>query len=132
MPRRSKAALEMETFRVHHEPVPVQPPEGLSESVRAAFIGLVSACDPEHFETSDVTMLVRYATATILAARAETRLLADPDDGKALAMWEKAVRAMSGLALRLRLGPQSRREKAKVERPLTWDEKFRMQTFGHL
>jgi hypothetical protein len=39
---------------------------------------------------------------------------------------------MSNLALRLRLGPQSRREKAKVERPLTWDEKFRLENFGRL
>jgi len=50
----------------------------------------------------------------------------------ALRLWEKANKVMSGLALRLRLGPQSRREKAKVERPLTWDEKFRLEKFGRL
>ena len=50
----------------------------------------------------------------------------------ALKLWEKANKIMSGLALRLRLGPQSRREKAKVERPLTWDEKFRLEKFGRL
>jgi hypothetical protein len=38
---------------------------------------------------------------------------------------------MSNLALRLRLGPQSS-ERAKVERPLTWDEKFRLEHFGRL
>jgi hypothetical protein len=36
---------------------------------------------------------------------------------------------MSGLALRLRLGPQSRRERAKVDPgPLTWS----IKTYGRL
>lgn len=40
---------------------------------------------------------------------------------------------MSGLALRLRLGPQSRRERAKVDPgPLTWSEQFRLKTYGRL
>jgi hypothetical protein len=31
---------------------------------------------------------------------------------------------------RLRLSPQARREKAKVERPLTWDERFSTRAPG--
>src|SRR5262249_42250895 len=62
---------------------------------------------------------------------AEARLAVDANDGKALALWEKSTRTMSGLALRLRLGPQSRRERAKVDPgPLTWSEQFRLKTYG--
>jgi len=44
-----------------------------------------------------------------------------------LKVWERATSIMASLALRLRLGPQSRREKAKVDRPLTWDERFQIE-----
>ena len=115
------------------QPVLVQPPASLSEPAKAVFLDLVASCDPEHFEDSDVTLLARYANAVVFTEQAEARLQADPDDTKALALWEKATRTMSGLALRLRLGPQSRREKAKAPRgPLTWDESFRLEKFGRL
>jgi phage terminase small subunit len=110
----------------------VQPPASLSEPAKAVFLDLVSTCDPEHFEASDVTLLGQYCEASALATRAAATVQADPENAKALAVWEKATRTMSGLALRLRLGPQSRREKAKVERPLTWDEQFRLKTYGRL
>jgi phage terminase small subunit len=118
---------------VEHEPIPVRPPPNLSEAARAAFVELVAGCEPRHFEQSDVTLLARYAVATVLAEGAEATLQEHPDDTKALAVWEKSVRTMSGLALRLRLGPQSRRERAaKVERDLTWDERFRLEHHGQL
>jgi hypothetical protein len=113
-------------------PVPVQPPASLSEAGRAVFIELVGSCDPRHFEPSDVTLLARYANATVFSEQAEARLAADPNDSKALALWEKSTRTMGALALRLRLGPQSRREKAKVNRPLTWEEQFRLEKYGRL
>jgi hypothetical protein len=43
--------------------------------------------------------------------------------------WREGTRTMKDLALRLRLSLKSRREKAKVERPLTWDERFRLERF---
>jgi phage terminase small subunit len=110
--------------------IPIQPPTGLSEAARAAFIALVTSCAPDHFEPSDVSLITRYAVASVLAEGAETTLQADPGNTKALAVWEKAVRTMSALALRLRLGPQSRREKAKVQRPLTWSDEFRLRQAG--
>jgi len=40
---------------------------------------------------------------------------------------------MSGPALRLRLSPQARREKAKApENPLTWDDRFRLKHYGRV
>jgi hypothetical protein len=109
--------------------VPV-PPTSLSEPARAAFIELVGSCPLDHFEQSDTSLIARYAVASVLAEGAEFTLQADPANTKALAVWEKAVRTMSALALRLRLGPQSRREKAKVQRPLTWSDEFRLAHTG--
>jgi hypothetical protein len=130
VPRKSAAARAMEPLIAHAERIAVQPPVGLSEAARAAFIALVTECPPDHFEASDTSLIARYAVASVLAEGAEAALLADPGNTKALAVWEKAVRTMSALALRLRLGPQSRREKAKVQRPLTWAEKFRLGQTG--
>jgi len=87
----------------------------------------VGDCAPDHFEASDVTLVARYANATVFSEQAEARLAVNPDDTKALALWEKATRAMSALSLRLRISPQSRRERAKNHRRMTWDEKFRLE-----
>jgi hypothetical protein len=123
--------LEIEPV-VGHVAISVQPPASLSEAARAAFIAVVSSVAPEHFEQADATLLARYATATVLAEAAEATLQSDPTNTKALALWEKSTRTMSGLALRLRLGPQSRRERAKPDRPLSWSERFRLERDGRL
>jgi len=115
---------------IAHAPVPIQSPNSLSEPARKAFIALVASLPPDHFEAADRSLIARYAVASVLAEGAETTLQADPTDTKALALWEKATRTMSALALRLRLGPQSRREKAKVQRPLTWTDEFRLRQTG--
>jgi len=130
MPRKSAAERAMGPLIARVEPVPVQPPASLSQAARAVFLDLVASCDPGHFQASDVTLLAQYCEASALAARSASALQAG--DASQLAIWEKATRTMSGLALRLRLGPQSRREKAKVERPLTWDERFRLDHYGRL
>jgi hypothetical protein len=124
MPRRSRADIEMDEVAPPSRAVTLAAPESLSPAARAAFVTLVGSCEPGHFQDCDVSLIARYAVAIIMCERAEAALQADPNDGKALALWEKATRAMSGLALRLRLGPQSRREKAKVGRPLSWSDRF--------
>jgi hypothetical protein len=131
MPRRSKIETAMAPL-IDHAPTPVQPPSSLSEPARKAFVELVGSCAPDHFEPCDGTLLARYAVACVLAEGAEATLQVDPENTKALAVWEKATRTMSGLALRLRLGPQSRRARAKVDRPLTFDERYRIEHFGRL
>ena len=52
-----------------------------------------------------MTLVARYANATVFSEQAEARLEANPDDTKALALWEKATRAMSALSLRPRMFP---------------------------
>jgi phage terminase small subunit len=130
--RKSAASLAVAPVS-EHEPVPVQPPPTLSEAAKEIFLDLVSSVEPAHFENSDVGLLSQYCEAQAMAERAAA-VLSGPGEAAdwALKLWEKANKVMSGLALRLRLGPQSRREKAKVQRPLTWDEKFRLEKFGRL
>jgi hypothetical protein len=129
MPRISRAERAV-IPAIRSDPVPVQPPLTLSEPARAVFLDLVASCDPGHFKQSDVTLLGQYCEAAALAARSAAAL--QVGDASSLPVWEKSTRTMSGLALRLRLGPQSRRERAKVERPLTWDERFCIETYGRL
>jgi len=104
------------------EPTPIHPPATLSEAARAVFVDLVASCEVGHFEAADVTLLGQYCEAAALAARSASALQAG-DTGQ-LAVWEKATRAMSGLALRLRLGPQARREKAKVPKSPDFATRF--------
>jgi len=124
----------MAPMMVAHEPVPVQPPPSLSEPARRVFLDLVSSVDPAHFQQSDVGLLCQYCEAQVMAERAAAELSKGegPPNTRWLAAWREGTRTMKDLALRLRLSPQSRREKAKVERPLTWDERFRLEHFGRL
>jgi phage terminase small subunit len=112
-----------------HESVSVQPPATLSKPARAVFLDLVANCHPEHFEDSDAGLLCQFCEAQAMAERAAAELQNGTGEAAewGLKVWEKANKVMSGLALRLRLGPQSRREKAKVTRPLTWSERFCME-----
>jgi phage terminase small subunit len=129
--RKSAASLAI-TPVFEHKAVPVQSPPTLSEPARAVFLDLVGSCNPEHFEKSDIGLLCQYCEAQSMAERAAAELQNGTGEAPewALKLWEKANKVMSGLALRLRLGPQSRRERAQVKRALTWDERFRLEQFG--
>jgi phage terminase small subunit len=134
MPRKSAAARAVAPAFAR-EPVPVQPPATLSEAAKRIFIELVSDCDPRHFVPSDVGLLCQYCEAQVMAERAAAELQKGegPPNARWLAAWREGTRAMKDLSLRLRLSPQSRREKAKVpDRPLTWSERFRLEHDGRL
>jgi hypothetical protein len=122
--RKSVASRAIEPL-FDHKPPSIPPPPTLSEPAREVFIALVSSCDPDHFQSADSSLLCQYSEAVALATRSAARL--QEGDAAALGVWEKATRVMSGLALRLRLGPQSRRERAKAERPLPWSDRFRLE-----
>jgi hypothetical protein len=47
-------------------------------------------------------------------------------------MGKKHAHDVGALALRLRLSPQSRREKARVQQPLTWADEFRLRQGGRV
>jgi hypothetical protein len=108
-----------------HEPRGLEPPESLSEPARAVFVDLVASCDHAHFEPADLTLLCQYCEATALAEKAAFQLGGDTEpSAKWLSLWVQSTRTMSGLALRLRLGPQSRRERAISPRQLDWSTQF--------
>ena len=66
--------------------------------------------DARHFRPSDAPLLCRFVEADALAERAAKELRKNPvADGKAspwLMVQEKSVRALTALAMRLRLSPQ--------------------------
>ena len=113
MPRKAADALVVPiptTKRLH-------PPPDLSERAKAEFIRIVTCEKPEHFRTSDLPLLTQYCESAALAAWATQELRRDDAPARWLRTWEKAVRAMSGLALRLRLSPQSRMPNNPTRRP---------------
>jgi phage terminase small subunit len=113
MPRKAADALVV--------PIPtstrLHPPPGLSAGAKSEFLRIVTTEKPEHFKPSDQSLLVQYCEAASLAERAMKELQGDDAPERWLRAWEKAVRAMSGLALRLRLSPQSRMPNNPTRRP---------------
>jgi P27 family predicted phage terminase small subunit len=103
----------------------LRPPDTLGDRERAVFVDLVAGCDPKHFRAADLTLLCRYCEAVVLAEQAAGELTAggvviESDKGPKVSPWfaihKEAVKTMAMLALRLRLGPQSRQPRAaKVE-----------------
>jgi phage terminase small subunit len=98
----------------------------LSEPVRQAFVEIVASVDHQHFAPSDMPLLEQYCEAIVLARRSAAELQAG--NSKALVTWEKANRVIQALSMRLRLSPQSRREKARAEpRTLDWSTRYGLE-----
>jgi hypothetical protein len=104
MPRRSAASLAFPSLPGASERL--RPPPELVEPERAVFLDLVTASKPEAFRASDLPLLCAYARAVVLERRSARELAAGDD--KALGRWEKAIKAMVALSMRLRLSPQAR------------------------
>ncbi|MGI8895366.1 MAG: hypothetical protein ACR2HE_06920 [Casimicrobiaceae bacterium] len=84
----------------------------------AIFIDIVTNMSAEHFGPADIPLLRQYAVACETAELAERELMTAGHviDGRAsawLTVQEKAQRAQTALALRLRCCPQSRISKHK-------------------
>src|SRR5262249_25279802 len=95
----------------------MRPPPNLGQRERQAFIELVSGCDPRHFRPADLPLICRYVEAAVLAEQAAGEMAAGGAviDGKVspwFAVHQSACKTVSVLALRLRLGPQSRQPRA--------------------
>jgi hypothetical protein len=104
MPRRSAASLQFSSLLGASERL--RPPPELDEPERKIFVDLVSSSKAEHFRSSDMPLLAAYCRAIALERRSAAALNAGDD--KALAKWEKAMKAMVALSMRLRLSPQAR------------------------
>jgi hypothetical protein len=110
MPRRSIAELRI----AHLTPEPrrlVVPPElgGIEAEI---FRQTVAAVPASHFQAEDLTLLCAYARAAALERRAAEELATGAVVGSMPSPWlqvhASAVRSLSALTVRLRLGPRSR------------------------
>lgn len=128
MPRKAADALVV--------PIPspkrLPPPPGLSEGAKAEFLRIILCEKPEHFRTSDLSLLVQYCEAAALADRAMREMQGDGAPERWLTVWEKSARMMKDLALRLRLSPQARQPnnpRAVRPRPVSYYEQQELE--GH-
>jgi phage terminase small subunit len=110
--RGRKSVAELSVISVDGSPDRLQPPGHLSADERQRFADIVATCDPRHFRPSDTTLLCRFVEADVLAQRAAKELRKHPVIKGRPSPWltvqEKNVRALTALAIRLRLSPQSR------------------------
>ena len=115
----------------------LKPPAHLGEAERAVFIDLVSSCPQAQFQQSDTPLLARWCELEIMAQTATDELRdggmvingkEGPKQSPWVAIHALAVKGQTALALRLRLGPQSRANKAPKSLPakMSYYEKMRL------
>ncbi|MPZ36602.1 MAG: hypothetical protein GEU95_00835 [Rhizobiales bacterium] len=86
----------------------VRAPSWLDEAAVADFRGLVAAASADHFRTTDVALLARYAEVCLLARRAL--------EAEDLATYLPLVRLQASLAVKLRLCPSTRGDPKTIAR----------------
>jgi len=113
----------------------VRPPAELGEPETRAFLDLVTACPATQFTRADIPLLARWAELTVMCEQARGELAVQgmvTADGKVspwFSIHAQATKALSGLALRLRLGPQSRAQRApkKTVGPVSYFERMELE-----
>lgn len=114
----------------------LRPPDALPDAARRAFVDLVTSLPAGHFKAGDISLLCRYAEAAAAAEEAAFQM-AQPGgmvtaDGKVspwFSIHQQATKTLNALALRLRLGPQSRalKQSKKDAAPVSVYDRLRMQ-----
>jgi phage terminase small subunit len=102
----------------------IRPPDCLSDLEKKVFRDLVAQCPADQFRKSDTGLLTRWAELSVMAEQAAFEMTTNgrvTPDGKSPSPWVsvymQATKQLSGLALRLRLGPQSRMSRAPKSLP---------------
>ena len=116
----------------------IRPPDSLNELEKKAFRDLVASCPADQFRKSDVGLLARWAELSVMAETAAFEMTAHGrvgPDGKVsgwVSVYMQSVKQLSALALRLRLGPQSRASKApkSLPRELSYYEEMQLAEEG--
>ena len=112
----------------------IRPPDCLSDLEKRVFRDLLAACPAGQFRKSDVGLLARWAELSVMAEQAAFEMTHNgrvTPDGKVspwFSIYTQAVKGLNGLALRLRLGPQSRASKApkSLPRELSYYEEMQL------
>ena len=116
-------------------PIPrIRPPDSLSELEKKVFRALVSACPADQFRRSDIGLLCRWSELSVMVEQAASEMTHNgrvTPDGKVspwFSIYTQATKQLNGLALRLRLGPQSRASKAPktLPRELSYYEEMQL------
>jgi len=113
----------------------LRPPTSLGEPEKRAFLDLVTTTPAGQFQPSDLPLLCRWAELTVMCEQARGELAAQgmvTSNGKVspwFSIHAQATKGLSGLALRLRLGPQSRASKApkKIAGPVSYFERMELE-----
>lgn len=128
MPRQSQGALTLAHIGLRQLEPPAEFTEGSME--RAIFKATIASVPSNHFQPEDTVLLAAYCRAASLERRASEELAAGGIVGDRaspwLAVYAEAVRALSTLTIRLRLGPKARqpdrRRTAKASAPPSYYE----------
>jgi Phage terminase, small subunit len=131
--RKPFKAVDVLTFGIPDSRL--QPPSSLKGPERRVFIDLIAACPAAQFQSCDMPLLCVWATAAAQVEQAAGELAAGgmiTTDGK-VSPWftiqQQAARTLALLALRLRLGPQSRSRMAPktVVGPMSYYDRQRFE-----
>ena len=110
MPRQSQSSLSI--AHIGSGARRLEPPAELGEIEAAIFRKVVAGVPHDHFSAEDSDLLSAYCRALALERRASEELAAAGIVGNQaspwLAVYATAVRALSILTVRLRLGPKAR------------------------
>jgi hypothetical protein len=113
----------------------LRPPASLGEPEKRAFLDLVTTVPAGQFRPSDLPLLCRWAELTVMCEQAQGELAVGGiigPDGKPspwFSIYQQSVKALSGLALRLKIGPQARAPKApkKTAGPLSYYDRMTLE-----
>jgi hypothetical protein len=117
------------------EPGRLAPPASLGEAEKRAFVDLVMSCPSGQFLSCDLPLLCAWAETVALRERMATRMAVEgelDEKGKpsgAFTIHKEATKTLNALALRLRVSPQSRAQKAprREVRPVSYYERMELE-----
>jgi len=101
----------------------LKPPDYLGDLEKQVFRTLVAQCPADQFRKSDTGLLARWAELSVMAEQAACEMTMHgrvTPDGRVspwLRTYMQATKHLSGLALRLRISPQARANKAPKSLP---------------
>jgi hypothetical protein len=109
----------------------------LGDAEKRAFLDLIASTPVDQFRPCDLPLLARWSELCVMAERAakvmeiEGMVTADGKPSAHFTIHKEATRGLNNLALRLRLGPQSRAHKAPRQKVGTVSYYERMELEGH-
>jgi hypothetical protein len=117
------------------EPGRLAPPASLGEAEKQAFLDLVCSVPVTQFAACDLPLLCAWAETVALRERMATRMSIEGElDEKgtpsgAFTIHKEATKTLNALALRLRVSPQSRAQKApgREVRPVSYYERMELE-----